>query len=195
MGVNLTKGENINLTKEAPNLKNAVIGCGWDVHEGVSADLDAMAFMLNKDGKVRSDKDFIYYGMDKHNGKLASTDGSVEHTGDNLTGEGDGDDEQIKVNLSAVPEDVDKIVFLVDIYQAQQKNQNFGQVKNAFVRLFDGDTNQEIVRYDLTEDYAGKTDVTVAELYRSNGEWKFRAIGEGDTKGAQGHATALGVNA
>ena len=136
--VKLTKGENINLSKEAPGMNQVVVGLGWDVNEGVSADLDAMCFLLTTEGKVRSAKDFIYYGMDRVGGKLATADGAVEHTGDNLTGEGDGDDEQIKIDLSKVPADVDRIVVLVDIYEAAQKNQNFGQVKNAFVRLVNG---------------------------------------------------------
>lgn len=192
--VNLTKGENINLTKEAPGLKNVVVGLGWDVLESAgSADLDAMALLLGADGKVRSAKDFIFYGTSKIDGKIKSVDGSVEHTGDNLTGEGDGDDEQIKVSLDTVPADVDKIKFIVDIYQAQSKNQNFGQVKNAFVRLVNGDDQSEIVRYDLSEDYSGKIAVVVAELYRNNGEWKFKALGEGSAVPAGEFAREHGV--
>lgn len=194
--VSLTKGENINLTKEAPGLSKIVVGLGWDMLESAStADLDAMALLLKEDGKVRGNGDFIFYGMTKIDGKLKTADGSVEHTGDNLTGEGDGDDEQIKVDLSLVPADVAKIVFLVDIYQAQSKGQNFGQVKNAFVRLVNGDDNSEVVRYDLSEDYSGKTDLVVAELYRHNGEWKFKAVGEGNTEGAAKFARDHGVNA
>lgn len=193
--VNLTKGENINLTKEAPGLKNAVVGLGWDVLESAgSADLDAMVLLLGADGKVRSSQDFIFYGSAKVDGKIKTADGSVEHTGDNLTGEGDGDDEQIKVNLETVAADVERIAFIVDIYNARSKNQNFGQVKNAFVRLFNGDDQSEIVRYDLSEDYSGKISVVVAELYRNNGEWKFKALGEGSSEPAATYAREHGVS-
>lgn len=193
--VNLTKGENINLTKEAPGLKNAVVGLGWDVLESAgSADLDAMVLLLGADGKVRSSQDFIFYGSAKVDGKIKTVDGSVEHTGDNLTGEGDGDDEQIKVNLETVAADVERIAFIVDIYNARSKNQNFGQVKNAFVRLFNGDDQTEIVRYDLSEDYSGKISVVVAELYRNNGEWKFKALGEGSSEPAATYAREHGVS-
>ncbi|EON33787.1 tellurium resistance protein tere [Gordonia terrae C-6] len=168
---------------------------GWDVLESAgSADLDAMVLLLGADGKVRSSQDFIFYGSAKVDGKIQTADGSVEHTGDNLTGEGDGDDEQIKVNLEAVAADVERIAFIVDIYNAQSKGQNFGQVKNAFVRLFNGDDQNEIVRYDLSEDYSGKVSVVVAELYRNNGEWKFKALGEGSNEPAATYAREHGVS-
>ncbi len=190
--VNLTKGENVVLSKVAPGMTKAIVGLGWDPANGdVTADLDAMAFLLKTDGKVRSDKDFVYYN------NLDGAKPAVLHSGDDLTGGNSekGDDEQIQVDLSAIPADVESIKFLVDIYDATSKHQNFGQVKNAYVRLVNAADNSEVVRYDLTEDYSGSTDVMVAELYRHNGEWKFRALGEGSTKGSGAIARELGVNA
>lgn len=193
--VKLTKGENINLSKDAngaeTGLKKVNVGLGWDTNGGSGAafDLDASVVLLKEDGKVRNNKDFVYFN------NLKSEDGSVEHTGDNLTGEGDGDDEQIKVDLSTVPADVNKIQFVVNIYEAKSRNQNFGQVSNAFVRLFNPDGNEELVRYDLTEDYSGKISVTVAELYRNGADWKFKALGQGHDTEVVEVVRALGVNA
>lgn len=193
--VKLTKGENVNLTKDASGadtgLTKVVAGLGWDTNSGSGAafDLDASAVLLNAEGKVRNDKDFIYFG------NLKSTDNSVEHTGDNLTGEGDGDDEQIAVDLAALPADVEKVQLIVNIYSAASRNQNFGQVSNAFVRLFNPADDSELVRYDLTEDYSGKTSITVAELYRNGADWKFKALGQGNNDEVAAVVRALGVNA
>lgn len=195
--VKLTKGANVNLSKDASGaptgLTKTIIGLGWDPADpnGPTADLDAMAFLLKADGKVRSDKDFVYYN------NLDGAAPAVKHSGDDLTGGSSekGDDEQIQVDLSAIPADVQSIKFLVDIYQAAQKNQNFGQVKNAYVRLVNADNQEEVVRYDLTEDYSAFTDVMVAELYRHEGDWKFKALGEGSTKGSTTIADEMGVNA
>lgn len=188
--VNLVKGQNVELSKVAPGMTKAIVGLGWEpTNSGASADLDAMAFLLNASGKVRTSKDFVYYN------NLNGAAPAVEHSGDDLTGGNSekGDDEQIKLDLSSIPADVESVKFLVDIYQAAQKGQNFGQIKNAYVRLVDAATNQEVVRYDLSEDYSAFTDLMVAELYRHNGEWKFRALGEGSTKGSGAIATELGV--
>lgn len=195
--VSLTKGQNVNLSKDAATgaptgIKNLIVGLGWDPLEGAAtADLDAMAYLLKADGKVRTDNDFVYYG--NKNGAAPAVVGAE----DDLTGgsSATGDDEQIKVDLSAVPADVETVRFLVDIYQAAEKHQNFGQVKNAYVRLVNAETNVEVVRYDLTEDYSACTDVMVAELYRHDGDWKFKALGEGSTKGAAAIARELGVHA
>lgn len=175
MGVSLEKGGNVNLSKEAPGLTGVVIGCGWDVRstDGEDYDLDASAVIVGKDGKVRNDDDFVFYGH------LKTTDGAVEHTGDNLTGEGEGDDEQIKVDLSKLAADVDKVVFVVAIYEGNKRKQNFGQVKNAFVRVVDDKGSTELTRFDLAEDMGLETAMILGELYRHNDEWKFRAVGQG----------------
>lgn len=173
MSVCLAKGQKISLTKTAPNLKKIVVGLGWDVnkYDGQSAfDLDASAFLVNDEGKS-TDDNFVYYGH-----KIAK---GVEHTGDNLTGAGDGDDEQILVNLDEIPANIQKVAFTVTIYEADARKQSFGQVENAFIRIVDAETNEELVRYDLSEDYSIETAIVVAELYRNNGEWKFSAIGSG----------------
>ena len=176
MAINLTKGQKVDLTKGNPSLKKLMVGLGWDTNRydgGADFDLDAAAFLLGADGRVPVDADFVFYGNLKHNS------GSVEHMGDNLTGEGDGDDEQILVDLSKVPANIEKIAFTVTIYEAEQRKQNFGQVSNSFIRIVDEEKNQEIVRYDLGEDFSIETAVVVGELYRHNGEWKFNAIGSG----------------
>jgi tellurium resistance protein TerD len=190
MSVSLSKGGNVSLTKTAPNLTNALIGLGWDARSttGADFDLDASALMLGTNGKVLSDQHFVFFN------NLRSPDGSVEHTGDNLTGEGEGDDEQIKVNLPGVPPQVDKIVFPVSIYDAEARRQSFGQVRNAFIRVVDGNTNAEITRYDLTEDASTETAMVFGELYRNAGEWKFRAVGQGYASGLRGIAQDYGVN-
>lgn len=191
MPVNLTKGQKVDLTKGKPSLNKLMVGLGWDVNRydgGGDFDLDAAAFMLGAEGKVLSDSDFIFYGNLKHNSE------AVEHMGDNLTGEGDGDDEQIMVDLSKVPANVDKIAFTVTIYEAEQRRQNFGQVSNSFIRIVDEVNNEELIRYDLGEDFSIETAVVVGELYRHNGEWKFNAIGSGFQGGLAALCRNYGVN-
>ncbi|MFJ8075127.1 TerD family protein [Streptomyces sp. NPDC096176] len=190
MGVSLSKGGNVSLTKAAPNLTAVTVGLGWDVRTttGTDFDLDASALLTNAEGKVTNDGNFVFFN------NLKSVDGSVEHTGDNLTGEGEGDDEQIKVNLAAVPADVDKIVFPVSIYEAESRQQSFGQVRNAFIRVVDQADNNELARYDLSEDASTETAMVFGELYRNGAEWKFRAIGQGYASGLRGIAQDFGVN-
>lgn len=190
MSVSLSKGGNVSLSKEAPGLSNILIGLGWDVRatDGAAFDLDASCFLLNADGKVRSDGDFIFYN------NLKSSDGSVEHTGDNLTGEGDGDDEAVKVDLSRVPADVTKIAVAVTIHDGEARRQNFGSVSNAFVRIVDSSNGKEITRYDLTEDSSTETAMIFGEVYRHGEEWKFRAVGQGFAGGLGPMAKHFGVN-
>ena len=190
MTVSLIKGNNVNLTKQAPGLTAVAVGLGWDVRTttGTDFDLDASAIMLDMSGRVLSDGHFVFFN------NLKSPDGSVEHMGDNLTGGAEGDDEQIKVNLAAVPADIDKIVFPVSIYDAETRQQNFGQVRNAFIRIVNQADNSEIARYDLTEDASTETAMIFGELYRSGGEWKFRAVGQGYASGLKGIAQDFGVN-
>lgn len=190
MSVSLSKGGNVSLSKEAPGLTNILIGLGWDVRstDGAAFDLDASCFLLNADGKVRSDGDFIFYN------NLKSADGSVEHTGDNLTGEGDGDDEAVKVDLSRVPAEVAKIAVAVTIHDADARRQNFGSVSNAFVRIVDSSNGTEITRYDLTEDSSTETAMIFGEVYRHGEEWKFRAVGQGFAGGLGPMARNFGVN-
>lgn len=176
MPINLTKGQKVDLTKGNPGLKNVMVGLGWDVNafdSGADFDLDAAAFMLGADGKCPSDKEFIFYGNLSHSSQ------AVMHQGDNLTGAGDGDDEQILVDLAKVPANIEKIAFTVTIYEAETRNQNFGQVSNSFIRLVDNSNGTELIRYDLGEDFSIETAIVVGELYRYNGEWKFNAIGSG----------------
>lgn len=176
MPINLSKGQKVDLTKGNAGLKNIMVGLGWDVNafdSGTDFDLDAAAFMCGSNGKCPTEKEFVFYGNLEHGS------GSVKHMGDNLTGEGDGDDEQILIDLSKVPSNVDKIAFTVTIYDADQRRQNFGQVSNAYIRIVDDATNTELIRYDLGEDFSIETAVVVGELYRHNGEWKFNAIGSG----------------
>ncbi|MBO2454697.1 TerD family protein [Actinomadura barringtoniae] len=190
MGVSLSKGGNVSLTKEAPGLTAVVVGLGWDVRTttGGDFDLDASALLTSQEQKVLSDKHFVFFN------NLKSPDGSVEHTGDNLTGEGEGDDEQIKVNLATVPAEVAKVVFPVSIYDADNRQQNFGQVRNAFIRIVNQADNSEIARYDLTEDASTETAMVFGELYRNGEEWKFRAVGQGYASGLAGIASDYGVN-
>ncbi len=190
MSVSLTKGGNVSLTKAAPGLTAVIVGLGWDPRTttGADFDLDASAIMLDMGGKVLSDSHFVFFN------NLKSPDGSVEHMGDNLTGGGEGDDEQIKVNLEAVPADCGKVVFPVSIYEAEQRQQNFGQVRNAFIRIVNQSDGSEIARYDLTEDAATETAMVFGEIYRSFGEWKFRAVGQGYASGLRGIAMDYGVN-
>ncbi|MEM6159605.1 TerD family protein [Erwinia sp. P6884] len=191
MAVTLSKGGNVSLAKADPTMKNVLIGLGWDDRstDGQDFDLDASAFLLKADGKVRSDADFIFYN------NLKSADGSVAHTGDNRTGEGDGDDESLIVKLDAIASDVDKIVFVVTIHDAQTRRQSFGQVANAFIRLVNNDSKSEVARYDLSEDASTETAMLFGELYRHNGEWKFRAVGQGYAGGLASVCAQYGVNA
>lgn len=189
MAISLTKGGNVNLSKEAPNLTNIAVGLGWNPRatDGQAFDLDAVAFLVNESGKVRADADFIFFN------NLKSSDGSVEHTGDNRTGEGDGDDEVIKVDLSKVPADVSKVVFCAVIYDGQARNQNFGQVANAYIRIVNTQGDAEVARYDLSEDSSTETAMIFGELYKNNGEWKFRAVGQGFAGGLGPLAASYGV--
>ena len=176
MPINLSQGQKVDLTKKNPGLKNIMVGLGWDVNafdSGADFDLDAAAFLLGSNGKCPTEKEFIFYGNLEH------TSGAVKHMGDNLTGEGDGDDEQIEVSLAGIPTNVEKVAFTVTIYDAEPRRQNFGQVSNSYIRIVDADTNTELIRYDLGEDFSIETAVVVGELYRHNGEWKFNAIGSG----------------
>ncbi len=176
MPINLSKGQKVDLTKGNPGLNNIMIGLGWDVNafdSGAAFDLDAAAFMLDERGKCPTEKEFIFYGNLEHSSS------AVKHMGDNLTGEGDGDDEQIQINLSNIPANVTRVAFTVTIYDAETRRQNFGQVSNSFIRIVDESSNTELIRYDLGEDFSIETAVVVGELYRNNGEWKFNAIGSG----------------
>ena len=191
MAISLQKGQKIDLTKGNPSLSKIMVGLGWDVNQydgGADFDLDAAAFLLDANGKVPSDGEFIFYGQLEHSSK------SVIHQGDNLTGEGEGDDEQIFVDLSLVPDNIDKIAFTVTIYDADVRRQNFGQVQNAFIRIVDESTNQELIRFDLGEDFSIETAVVVGELYRHQGNWKFNAVGSGYAGGLRALCLSYGVN-
>jgi tellurium resistance protein TerD len=190
MSVSLTKGGNVSLTKEAPGLTAALVGLGWDARttSGAGFDLDASALLVNSAGRVLSDQHFVFFN------NLTSPDGSVEHTGDNLTGEGEGDDEAIKVNLARVPGDVDKIVFTVSIYEAETRGQSFGQVRNAYIRVVNQADGVELTRYDLSEDASTETAMIFGEIYRNGADWKFRAVGQGYASGLAGIARDFGVS-
>lgn len=187
MPVSLQKGQKVSLTKSNPGLTKVVIGLGWDVNQfdtGGDFDLDAAAFLLADSGRVSRSEDFVFFG------NLKDPSGSVQHMGDNLTGAGDGDDEQIMVNLSSVPANITKIAFTVTIYEAEQRHQNFGQVNNAFIRIYNELTGEEMLRYDLGEDFSIETAAVFGELYKHGNEWKFNAIGSG----YQGGLAALCAN-
>jgi tellurium resistance protein TerD len=190
MGVSLSKGGNVSLSKAAPNLTSVAIALGWDARStsGADFDLDASALMCGTNGKVLADEYFVFFN------NLKSKDGSVEHQGDNLTGAGDGDDEVINVNLVAVPAEIDKIVFPVSIYEAEQRGQSFGQVSNAYIRVINLADSSELARYDLTEDASTETCMLFGELYRNGAEWKFRAVGQGYASGLRGLAVDYGVH-
>ena len=176
MPINLAKGQKVDLTKGNPSLKNIMVGLGWDVNafdSGADFDLDAAAFMVGSNGKCPTEKEFVFYGNLEH------TSGAIKHMGDNLTGAGDGDDEQIQVDLTKIPANVEKVAFTVTIYDAEVRRQTFGQVSNAFIHIIDEATGTELIRYDLGEDFSIETAVVVGELYRHGGEWKFNAIGSG----------------
>ena len=189
MSVSLSKGGNVSLTKIAPSLTAVLVGLGWDTRTttGADFDLDASALLCGADGKVLSDDYFVFFN------NLKSPDGSVEHTGDNLTGAGEGDDEAVKVDLRTVPAEVQKIVFPVSIYEADTRAQSFGQVVNAFIRVVDQANNTELARYDLSEDASTETAMVFGELYRNAAEWKFRAVGQGYASGLAGIARDYGV--
>lgn len=189
MSVSLAKGGNVSLTKVAPGLRNAAVGLGWDVRStaGDDFDLDASALLLTDDGKVPTDEHFVFYN------NLTSPDRSVQHTGDNLTGEGEGDDETILVDLAAVAPGITRIVFPVTIYDAPAKGQSFGMVRNAYIRVLDADQDVEVARYDLSEDASTETAMVFGELYRYGSEWKFRAVGQGYANGLAGIAGDFGV--
>lgn len=189
MAISLSKGGNISLSKEEPNLKKILVGLGWDTRstDGADFDLDASAFILAGNDKVRSDADFIFYNQ------LKSPDGSVEHTGDNKTGAGEGDDEAIKVDLARMAPDVAKIAFTVTIHEADFRKQNFGMVKNAFIRIVNDETGREVVRYDLSEDASTETAMVFGEVYRHGNEWKFRAVGQGYAGGLKSLAQNYGI--
>ncbi|MFI8143920.1 TerD family protein [Acinetobacter sp. ABJ_C5_2] len=190
MAISLTKGGNVSLTKEAPGITKTTVGLGWNprVTDGTAFDLDAIAFLVNENGKVRADNDFIFFN------NLKSSDGSVVHNGDNRTGEGAGDDETLSVDLSKVPADVSKVIFAVTIYDGQARNQNFGQVANAYIRVTNDAGGSEIARYDLSEDGSTETAMIFGELYKHGSEWKFRAIGQGFAGGLGPLAASYGVS-
>ena len=189
MAISLNKGGNLSLSKTDPTLVRILIGLGWDERatDGASFDLDASAFLLTASGKVRGDHDFIFYNQ------LKSQDGSVEHTGDNRSGQGDGDDESLVVDLSKVSPEIEKIAITVTIHDAQSRGQNFGQIANAFIRVVNQDSGIEIVRFDLAEDYSTETAMVFGEVYRHNGEWKFRAVGQGYAGGLAALCQQYGI--
>ena len=191
MAISLQKGGNVNLSKEAPGMKKMLIGLGWSMRatDGDAFDLDGGVFLLGAGGKVRSDADFVFYNQAK------SSDGSVVHSGDNRTGEGEGDDETITVELDKVPADVEKIAVCVTIHDAEARRQNFGMVSRAYVRCVDAITNAEVARYDLSEDASVEAAMVFGEIYRHNGEWKFKAMGQGFQGGLGPMAKNFGVNA
>ena len=190
MSISLNKGGNLSLSKTDPSLKNLIVGLGWDARptDGADFDLDASAFMVKDDVKVRSDSDFIFYNQTK------STCGAIEHTGDNRTGAGDGDDESIIVLLDKIPADIQKVVFCVTIHDADARKQNFGQVNHAYVRIVNKDSSNEVARYDLSEDASVETAMIFGEIYRHTGEWKFKAVGQGFIGGLAALAHQYGIN-
>ncbi len=190
MAISLQKGGNVNLSKEAPGLTKMVVGLGWDARstDGAAFDLDGAVFLLDSNGKVRSDADFVFYN------NLKSVDGSVVHSGDNRTGAGEGDDESVTIDLSQVPADVDKIAVCVTIHDAETRRQSFGQVSKAFIRCVNANGNTEIARYDLSEDSSTEAAMIFGEVYRAGTDWKFRAIGQGFKGGLGPLAKNYGVN-
>jgi tellurium resistance protein TerD len=190
MAVSLAKGGNVSLTKEAPSMNVALVGLGWDarVTDGQAFDLDASVFLVGDDGKVLSDSHFVFYN------NTTSPDGAVQHLGDNRTGDGDGDDEQVKIDLTKVAADVKKLVFAVTIHEADSRKQNFGMVSNSFMRVVNNDNGTEIARFDLSEDASTETAMIFGELYRHGAEWKFKAVGQGFAGGLAALATQHGIN-
>ncbi len=191
MPVSLKKGQKVSLTKDNPGLSKVIVGLGWDTNQfdtGGDFDLDASAFLLTDNGKVSKTEDFVFFG------NLIDPSGSVQHMGDNLTGAGDGDDEQIKIDLSKVPENITKIDFTVTIYEPEQRRQNFGQINNAFIRIYNENSGEELLRYDLGEDFSIETAAVFGELYRNGNEWKFNAIGSGYQGGLAALCNNFGVD-
>ena len=190
MAISLNKGGNLSLSKTDPSLSQVLVGLGWDARatDGADFDLDASAFLLGANDKVRGEHDFIFYNQTR------SPEGSVEHTGDNRTGAGDGDDESVKINLGLVPADIQKVAITVTIHEAEQRGQNFGQVQNAFIRIVNDQSQVEMVRFDLNEDYSTETAMVFGELYRHNGEWKFRAVGQGYAGGLRAMCHQYGIS-
>ncbi|MDL4817996.1 TerD family protein [Actinomadura opuntiae] len=190
MGVSLSKGGNVSLTKQAPGLSAVTVGLGWDLRTttGTDFDLDASAMVLDASGKIISDQHFVFFN------NLRTPDGGVEHTGDNTTGAGEGDDEQINVNFGAMPAQAERVAFAVSIYDADSRGQNFGQVRNAYIRVLNQGDRSEMARYDLSEDASMETAMVFGELYRSGTDWKFRAVGQGYASGLAGIAMDFGVN-
>jgi len=190
MAVSLSKGSNLSLEKTDPGINKILVGLGWDEREtdGTEFDLDASVFLLQDNGKVRGEHDFIFYNQ------MTSSCGSVNHQGDNRTGEGDGDDEMVKVDLSLIPSEISKISVTVTIHDFEARNQNFGQVDNAFIRIVNDETGNEVCRYDLTEDYSIETAMIFGELYRHNNDWKFRAVGQGYAGGLSAMANTYGIS-
>lgn len=192
MSVSLSKGQRVDLTKGRPSLKNILVGLGWDInhYDGeADFDLDASVFMIKENGKVGKDEDFIFYGNLEHSSK------SVKHMGDNRTGEGDGDDEVIKIKLDKIPSDYKTLAVTVTIYDAESRLQNFGMVGNAYVRVVDEETGEELMRFDLSEDFSTETALVVAEIYKHNGEWKFKAVGNGYNGGLKALCNQYGIDA
>lgn len=192
MAISLKKGQKIDLTKSNPGLTNILVGLGWDVNKydgGMDFDLDASVFLVDASGRATSDSDFVFYNNPNH------PSGAVQYMGDNRTGEGNGDDEQIKIDLSKVPANIERIAFTVTIYDYETRKQNFGQVNNAFIRVVDESKNEELIRYDLSEDFSIETALVIAELYRNNGEWKFQAVGSGFQGGLSALCANYGLNA
>ena len=190
MAISLQKGQKVDLTKGNPGLSKLLIGLGWDTNKydgGSDFDLDAALFLVGSNGKVAKDEDFVFYGNKTHVSQ------SVQHLGDNLTGEGEGDDEQVKIELSKVPADIDKVTVTVTIHEAESRKQNFGQVSNAFIRVINEDNSEELIRYDLGEDFSIETAVVIAEIYRNGTEWKFSAVGSGFQGGLKALCQNFGV--
>ncbi|MDR0879231.1 MAG: TerD family protein [Clostridioides sp.] len=191
MAITLAKGQKVDLTKSNPGLKNILVGLGWDTNKydgGSDFDLDSAAFLTGSNGKVTNDGDFIFYNNLKH------TSGAIEHLGDNRTGEGEGDDEQLLIDLSKIPSTIDKISFTVTIHDAVSRRQNFGQVENSFIRIVNNDTNEELIKYELGEDFSIETAVVVADIYRHGSEWKFNALGSGFEGGLEALCGNFGIN-
>ncbi|HBI92448.1 MAG: TerD family protein [Terrisporobacter othiniensis] len=191
MGITLKKGEKINLTKGNPGLKNIKLGLGWDINSfdsGYDYDLDVSIFMVGESGRVERDEDFVFYNNLKH------ISGAVEHLGDNRTGEGDGDDEEILVDLKLMPNHIQKIAVAVTIYEAKERRQNFGQVSNSYIRVLNSENEEEILRYDLGEEFSIETAIVACELYKYNGEWKFSAVGSGFEGGLEALCKNYGLN-
>ena len=190
MGVSLTKGGNVSLTKQAPGLNTVSVGLGWDLRTttGADFDLDASALVLDASGKIITDRHFVFFN------NLRTPDGSVVHSGDNTTGAGEGDDERLEVDFGAMPDAAERVAFAVSIYDADARGQSFGQVRNAYIRVLNRADGTEMARYDLTEDASMETAMVFGELYRHNGEWKFRAVGQGYASGLAGIAMDFGVD-